>query len=178
MEHGWNWWFDGTEPPVQDGWSEVDTPGGGNYWSEYDFFEYFYEDWALDSSSGQWDQGTALMSTIDSYLHSGYGTSIAAYSGDNGHALSVWGYEYDDAGNYTGIYVTDSDDYATDLKLLSVDLIDGLWHLDSNNDYGYQDWFIGGVQALDQYNPIPEPGTFLLLSLGLLSLLARLRRKQ
>ncbi len=175
MEYGWNWWFDGTEPSD---WAQVDVPGGGNYWPGYDFFTYFYEDWAMwDFASGQWSAGFGLMTTIEDYLNSDYGVTLALYTetGDVGHALSVWGYEYDEWGSYTGIYVTDSDDYMTDLKLLSVNLVDDLWYLDINNEYGYNDWFIGGVQALDR-NPIPEPGMLVLIGLGLLSLLAFARR--
>lgn len=73
----------------------------------------------------------------------------------------------------------DSDDDMSDLKLLPVNLVNDLWYLDLNNEYGYQDWFIGGVQALDRHNPVPEPGTLVLIALGLLNLgiLARKRVK-
>ena len=120
------------------------------------------------------------MPAIDAYLQNDFGVTLAAYSESGGHALSVWGYEYDEYGNYTGIYVTDSDDYMTDLKLLTVDLVDGLWYLDSENLYNYSDWFIGGVQALDQNpgkSPVPEPGTLILVGLGLISVLVVWRRK-
>ncbi len=185
MEYGWHWWFDGTEAPSWDGWSELNdgwagTESGGNYWSNYNFFDYFYEDWA-EYTDGLWSAGTGLMSVVDDYLHSGYGTTMAVYSQDGGHALSVWGYEYDEYGQYTGVWVTDSDDYLTDLKLLSVvlDTTTNLWYLDEQNQYNYKGWFIGGVQALEQRttDPVPEPGTMLLLSLGLLGILA-MRRKQ
>jgi len=117
------------------------------------------------------------MASIGEYLNSDYGVSLAIYSESNGHALSVWGYEYDESGDYTGIYVTDSDDYTMDLKLLSVSLVDNLWYLDVGNDYGYQDWFIGGVQALDRRNPVPEPGTLMLIGLGLLNLFVLVRKR-
>jgi hypothetical protein len=178
MGYGWNWWFDGTNPqqganPAADdqpGWSQVDVAGGGSHWSSYNFFDYFYEDWAWDNSSSQWiDTGLGLMKTIADYLHSGYGTTLAIYSGGNGHALTAWGYEYDAPGAYTGVWVTDSDDYTNQLKLLSVQQdLNGLWRLGGNQ---YDNWFIGGVQALDR-NPIPEPGTLLLLGLGLISVTA------
>ena len=45
--------------------------------------------------------------------------------------------------------------------------IDDLWYLDANNHYGYQNWLIGGVQALEHFNgTIPEPTTFCLVLLG------------
>lgn len=179
MQYAWHWWFDGTEPPDWAGWSQVDVPGGGDYWSEYDFFEYFYEDWAL-APSGQWfDEGFGLMATIDEYLHSGYGTTLAIYADYGelyvGHALTVWGYEYDEFGNYTGLWVTDSDDYTNELIFLSVwQDLDGLWYLSGN---GYDDYFIGGVQALDR-NPIPEPTTLIFLIVGLLGVFAFVRRRR
>lgn len=176
MEYAWNWWFDGTsESPVGSEWSQFSD--GGGYWSEYDFFDYFYENWAgfLD---GQWNNGSGLLATIDDYLHQGYGTTLAVYTEDGGgHALTVWGYEYDTFGDYTGLWVTDSDDYMDDLKLLSLALVDDLWYLDRENIYGYQQWFIGGVQALDR-NPIPEPGTLILFGVGLTGFLILWRRKQ
>ena len=67
----------------------------------------------------------------------------------------------------------------SDLKLLPVTLVDGLWYPDTANEYGYSGWFTGGVQALARRGPIPEPGTLMLIVPGLLSLrmLARKRVK-
>lgn len=177
MEYAWHWWFDGTEPPDWPGWAQVDVPGGGDYWSDYNFFDYFYEDWALDTS-GQWfDEGLGLMASIDKYLHSGYGTTLAVYTefGDVGHALSVWGYEYDAFGNYTGIWLTDSDDYLNELIYVSIwQDLNGLWYL---SGYDYDGYFIGGVQAIDR-NPIPEPATLIFFGLSIIGLLALKRRKR
>ena len=176
MEYGWYWWFNGYEPTSAESSSQVDVSGEGDYWSDYDFFNYFHEDWA-EFSDGQWSNGEHLMQSVDTYLHSGFGVTVAVYEDDDVHDLSVWGYEYDDTGAYTGIWVTDSTDSINDIILLSVELIDGLWYLDLENLYGYKNWFIGGVQALEQQQkPIPEPGTCILLSLGLIGCFT-LRRK-
>lgn len=64
-----------------------------------------------------------------------------------------------------------------DLKLLPVTLVDDLWYPDTANDYGYSGWFIGGVQALDRRDPIPEPETLILIALGLLSLRMLVRKR-
>ena len=64
MEYAWHWWFDGTEPPDWPGWAQLnegwaETEDGGAYRSDYNFFDYFYEDWAIwDPDSGQWKWGT------------------------------------------------------------------------------------------------------------------------
>jgi hypothetical protein len=188
MKYAWNWWFDGTEPPDWPGWAQLNegwsqAEGGGTYWSDYNFFDYFYEDWALwDSDSNQWSSGYDLMTAIDAYLHNDFGVTLAAYSDGGGHALSVWGYEYDEYGNYTGIWVTDSDDELTGLKLLSVtfDFDEELWYLDVENLYGYSDWIIGGVQALDakpEGPAIPESGTLIFFSVGLIWMFVLKRRR-
>ncbi len=179
MQYGWQWWFDGSSPENVPGWSTVnagvsESESGGNYWTGYNFFEYFYEDWAVwDTSASEngWGSGTHLMETLEEYLRNDLGVTLAIYSGSGGHALTAWGYEYDEFGNYTGVYVTDSDDYVNELKLLTVELNDDLWYLDPENLYGYDDWFIGGLQALEvnpnkQTPAIPEPGTIVLVSLA------------
>lgn len=176
MEYAWQWWFDGTQPPAQAGWSEVNN--GGGYQSQFNFADYFQEDWATyDPATSLWSNGDSLLATIDTYLHSGFGTTLAVYTNGGGHALTVWGYEFNESGDYTGLWVTDSDDAREELKRLSVSLNTdtNLWYLDYENLYGYEGWFIGGVQALA--GAVPEPGSIVLVVLGFLSLVVLKRRR-
>lgn len=185
MSNGWHWFFDGTEPEDRPGWAQVDVAGGGNYLPDYNFFDYYSEAWATyDASLNSWSNGANLLPTLDEYLHDDYGVAAAIYSSNGGHALSIWGYEYNEFGDYTGLWVTDSDDYMIGLKLLdiSLDLDKGLWYLDSTNTYGYSGWWLSGLQALavkptDPQPAVPEPTMFVLFALGLLGLCA-LRRKR
>ncbi len=191
MQYGWQWWLNGTVPPDVPGWAQLNqgsatTDQGGGYHASDNFFDYFSEDWATwDDGSNAWTDGSGLMATIDDYLHEEFGVTLAVYSDTGGHALTAWGYEYDGSGDYTGIYVTDSDDYLTDLKLLSVslDAEDGLWYLDPSDLYGYSGWFIGGVQALAPHQTIPngdipEPGTLILFGVGLFGLFGLLKKRK
>ncbi|GAK59411.1 hypothetical protein U27_06395 [Candidatus Vecturithrix granuli] len=174
VKYGWSWWLNGYQPTIEESPSQVDFTGSGNYWGEYNFFDYFYEDWA-NFSDGQWSNGSHLMETIKNYLHSGYGVTLNAYGNDGVHDLAVWGYEFDDFGNYTGLWVTDSKDTLNAMILLSVDMAGGWWYLDiyENN------WVIRGVQAIDcrtEIAPVPEPATLLLIGLGFLGIIAIKRR--
>ena len=161
MEFGWNWWFDGINP-MQGvaNWSQVDVPGGGGHFPSLNFSEYYHRTW----------EDYLALSAIDQYLHEGYGVTIAIY-GPGGHALTVWGYEYDDiTGDFTGLIYSDSDDYDSadgsvkSLWLTSLSYSGSRWYLGGSN------WYIGEVQALEG-NPTPEPGTILLLCGGLLGLI-------
>ena len=144
MIYGWQWWFTGVNPSNGwSGWSQVDVAGGGfhpsqNYSSLYHF----------DSNH------TSAMAAIDTYLRSGYGTTIALY-GPGGHAITVWGFTYDpdNPSDYNGIYITDSDDYkhhpeAPDrLRYYEVEYSSKKWYLQSY--YGSNAWYIGNVHALE-----------------------------
>jgi len=159
-EYGWHWWVDGTLPPEASGWSQVST-SGGEFWSGVDFSGVYHEDWAGN-----------LLAAVDSLFDSGYGVTLAIYSpktggGYYGHALTIWGYDYSN-GQYTGVYVTDSDDNVTALQHYTVSWNSsaGWYYL---TDYYSGQWFIGGVEGLAQ-NPVPLPPTLLLFGSGLLGL--------
>jgi hypothetical protein len=180
MSFGWHWWFYGTNiAEGWAGWSQVDQAGGGNFFASDSFFNHYHSE-TMDENA---------MAAVDSFLHAGFGTTIAIY-GPGGHALSVWGYEFD-AGEYQGLWVTDSDDDMSsndpsdELVYYDVLFEDGKWFLQG---YGNNDWYIGEVQALAQApaestqtesqrsvgdgdaTPIPEPTTLLLLVTGVAGL--------
>jgi subtilisin-like proprotein convertase family protein len=151
MEFGWDWWFDGSNSSQGwDGWSQVDVAGGGFYPDET-FASYFHS---------QSDTQLAL-SSIDSYLHSGYGVTLGIY-GPGGHAITCWGVNYatDTPSNYLGLWITDSDDDKGSntppdcLHYYEVANVDGKWFL--QDYYGSDAWYIGAVQALAPKTIVPQ----------------------
>ncbi|MDY6833785.1 MAG: hypothetical protein SVY53_03175 [Chloroflexota bacterium] len=66
------------------------------YYPHLDWEDYFH----------QWNDTGTMMQKIDEYLNEGYGIYLSI----NGHAVTCWGFEKNYAGEYTHIYITDSDD--------------------------------------------------------------------
>ena len=154
MSYGWQWWFTGANPSSGwTGWSQVDVTGGGFHQSESYSSLYHYS--SNDSTA---------MATIDTYLRSGYGTTIGIY-GPGGHAITVWGltHDADNPSKYSGLYLTDSDDYkyhpsAPDrLRYYEVEYSSNKWYL--QDYYGSDSWYIGVIAALaPSPTPPPAPG--------------------
>jgi len=144
MNHGWQWWMTGYNPSDRwPGWSHVDVAGGGFYPSQNYTSLYHYTT----------NTRTALPS-LDSYLRAGYGTALALY-GSGGHAVTAWGLTHadDNPSDYTGIYLTDSDDYRSNpnppdrLRYYEIEKSGGKWYL--QNYLGSNKWYIGGVYGLE-----------------------------
>lgn len=171
---GINWWFDGTnDQQGVPGWAQEDVDGGGGFYPTLD--HDLYKRWTSSD-------GTAL-STIDAWMHDGYATTISI-AGGMAHAITAWGFEYDAGGNYTGIYVTDSDDdknnsaggYPDSLRYYDLVFSGSAWYL-SGGYYGTGSTnYISEVCGLAM-NPVPVPAAVLLGMLGLGVAGAKLRRK-
>jgi len=179
--YGFDWWWDGTNDrdsaqDIADGWAQEDVDGGGGFYPTLNIDDY--RRWSGDSS-------TAL-STLDSWMHDGYGTTISI-AGGMAHAITAWGFEYDPAATgtdyYTGIWVTDSDDdknnsaggYPDNLVCYDLFYSGGRWYLDGGYYGTGSTNYISEVCGL-QINPVPIPGAVLLGVLGLGVAGYRLRR--
>ncbi|MHB0979207.1 MAG: PKD domain-containing protein [Thermoleophilia bacterium] len=151
IHYGWEWWFTGNLPSHGAKWSTEDV-AGGDFWSA----SYTYTDYRhIEADNAK------TLEAIDTYLHNGWGAGIGIY--DGGHAITVWGFNYDPAVDktanphdyYLGIWVTDSDDDKGQtsppdtLRYYEVD-----W--DSTNNWYYMPnygsgWHIAEVNALEPF---------------------------
>jgi len=145
----WQWWFNSISNP------DLDIPGGGFWNNPYFSYENFYH--------CEYDRIKAL-SAIDQFLHNGWGVALNLISPNGGHCLTCWGYEYNEHGDYIGIYVTDSDDPLNSMQRY-YELSQSGWAV------GYPGWWyfhyyrdqtqylIADVHALERYpgqnNSIP-----------------------
>jgi hypothetical protein len=195
MVYAIDWWFNGTDPGENADYKGegisyiypyVKGPGsynGGTFWAGESDYYLFYSDY-YDDTIGKDDQFDAL-SYIDTLLNDGYGVGLSL-SGPSGHAVTAWGYEYDDNGDYTGVYITDSDDGKDGLQYFDILYTGSYWYLQSY--YGYDTYYISEVQGLtimdgtyvttaaDTY-ATPEPATLTMFGLSLIVMSSWFRRR-
>ena len=123
------------------------------------------------------------MDDINTYLHAGWGVNLAlATDALPGHAVTVWGYDYDEGGNYLGIHITDSDDSEDSGSPPDLLPYSSVTYDDTNDRWNlggaYSDYYITEVHALGRYpQPVPEPGTMILMGIGFSGLWGARRRK-
>jgi hypothetical protein len=164
IEYGIEWWFNGNLPTHTGDWSTEDV-AGGNFWSSsYTWSSY------VPMSSGNF----SVLPDIASYLINGYavGLGIHPVSGDGGHAITCWGFNYDITKNpitqpngfFLGIWVSDSDSHKGSsnpddyLRYYEVewDSSGGFWYFPHSN------WKICAVIALKPFpgevRPISNAG--------------------
>jgi hypothetical protein len=166
--YAWDWWFDGTnDSPHSPNWSQVKTSGGGGFWTTYTFSDYYLQLTTSTSTAN-------ALSAIKYLFDNDYGVSLGLVTASGAHAITCWGYQYDDTGTIVGLYVTDSDDGYDGLKLYSVALTGDKWYLQSF--YGSNSWYISEVDGLKGYAAVPGPATVLLLASGLTGLFGLRRR--
>jgi hypothetical protein len=134
MAWGWNWWFSGAKPPITF-YAYPDVAGGA-----------FFRTLKLSSYYAYASTGN-LMSTIDALMHKGDGITITIRKGSAAHAVTVWGFNKNNAGVYDSIYITDSDDGYTGLRNYALIYQSSAWYLGG----GYSGWRISDIQALGLY---------------------------
>lgn len=178
MSWAWKWWFDGSPPPYSTA-SYPDVPGGGNFFPNLNFYDYY-----------AYASGKSIMSRIDALLHQGLGVGLViSKTGASPHAVTVWGFSYREPGVYQSLFITDSDDGYLGLKEYPLIFSGTAWYLGG----GYQGWKLGLVQALEHSpdflaspgltaaapatSPVPLSPTWLLFGTGLGSLFLLRRRR-
>jgi len=156
IDIGLSWWFDGDaivdtlykekgfDPNSSDFiCATIDKKGGGNFNFESEHVVNQHQDNKRD-----------IMGTITHALSNGFGVAIGMGRDDLqiGHAITVWGYEYDENHDtMTGLYVTDSDDYVNQLVMLDVayDENQDRWNINYNDS----NWI---PNVVDTLNHIPN----------------------
>ena len=183
MSWGWKWWLNGSPPPYYFA-SYPDVPGGGNFYPEANYTDYY-------RYAGSGD----LMGVMDEWMHQGYGVGLTIGKGTGMHAITAWGFGYtlvNGGKKYTSIYVTDSDDGVTGLRNYPLTWNGEYWYLGG----GYSGWSLASLSGFKfrlspalagatlggeelpagEIIPTPLAPSWLLLGAGLLLLLLLNRR--
>ncbi len=165
QRNAWKFWFDGSQTGGHfSGSSHTGYYYTGTYYRHY--IEYMND--------------PDVMSRSESLLRFGYGVGYGIFTGPTlGHAITLWGINTDAAGNYLGVWVTDSDNnMGGSNRRLSPNTLDYYNVLRSGSDWylqnygGINDWYIDDIQAL-QIVPVPAAVLLGILGLGVAGLKLR-----
>ncbi len=179
---GFTWWLTGYYDPE----AYAMKPG----YSEAGFWKNIYPDADIFFHKIEFDSSTAATGSIADYFSSelikyvslGCGITFGIETGqDDGHALTMWGFDIDSATNtITSIYITDSDDVDNDgqahmdeqILSIPVEYRDNKIYLNDERRHGYY------IMDITFYGltPIPEPATATLAFIGSLLVISRRRK--
>lgn len=167
--YAYEWWFSGNYAAQgTSGWAQVEDLTAGAFYADLDVDDY------MRTQTAGFNGFSNALSLIDAWMKQGYGVSLGIYNAYyGGHSITAWGFEYDAAGNYTGIYVTDSDDNGWGyygLQYYDLSLVDGFWYLDGNDGYydGDVDYISDVVGLKIMPTAVPVPSSLLLTLSGVL----------
>ncbi len=179
IKPAYDWWLNGDDAfsqnnPNRDNTfysgAQPDISGGGGFFNSANFSSYY--------DGGQYSH---KLSSLQAALQDGLGVGIGITTGQGGHAITVWGYEYSGQvqgstrmwDDITAIWVTDSDDKSHQLALYEIGS-------DGKITSGmYNGWSLDEIQAFGfNENPVatPIPGAVWLLGSGLAGLVGMRRR--
>ena len=186
MMFGIDWWWDGTNNSQGiGGWSQVDVAGGGFYPDAAELPDFYSIGGRGDQTYFNWTfYDDETLTSADAWMKDGMATGLGITNDTYGHAITLWGFEYDteDPDYYTGIYVTDSDnsmggpDPRPDtLNYHSIVYDDGndRWKFSGGS---YNNWYISEVHSLGFAPGVPEPGTWAIFFLGFLCGALKMRK--
>nr|WP_319396603.1 hypothetical protein [uncultured Desulfobacter sp.] len=170
--YAYEWWFSGTyRPQKAEGWAQLEVENAGAFYPDLNVNDYMRVE-----TQGE-DGFSNALSLIDTWMEEGYGVSLGISSA---HSITAWGFSYDEAGLYTGIYVTDSDDGSlanNGLMYYTLNLVNDLWYLDGNGFYDGAVDYISDVVGLKMMpTAVPVPSSLLLMFCGLLGCACMRRR--
>lgn len=169
--NGFDWWFSGNIPMPGDSGGITENasglkPGatGGGYWlgTQYADGTISVE---IDFSGVETDYDL-LADVVDSAVDNGCALTCGIYNDDydGAHAITLWGYEFDDATNeINGLWICDSDN-----KFLGNFMVDLTWDEDSSiwrlgessSDSDYTGWYLGDISVLTVGVAVPESSTY------------------
>lgn len=200
VEQAWNWWFNGgcLSSVAFPGNTQLINVNSGAYWKELSRTCTLLSDASYDTSKlcetyafwAEPDQETEFKNTIKRFIDNDYATALSLSGPQGGHAVTLWGYEERENGQFV-LFLTDSDDGThglfkqtlsmNDEGYLCLSSIDGdrpkYEAFDSTAGTGL---FVSEIQGLTvpfALTVIPEPSAFGMLA-GTLALVLCVPRRQ